>query len=304
MTDVVTGEAVALELRPARLPSRLLAALLDVVAQFLVLALLVLVAGRLQLEVDAAAEAAISVVVLVTVFLAYPVAVETLWRGRSPGKAALGLRVVRDDGGPIRFRQAFVRGLFGFAVERPGFFLPLLGIFLGVVVQLGSERGKRLGDIVAGTFVLHERVPGRTADVVPMPSPLAHWAASLDLSRLPDALALSAWQFLGRAAQLDPAARDDLGSRLATAVAACVSPPPPAGTPGWAYLAAVLAERRRRDEARLEPVGRAPAGAARVAMAQPSADPPPNRTRGTGGTAPADADAGSQPSPGGFVAPS
>ena len=57
------------------------------------------------------------------VFLGYPVAMETLTRGRTLGKMALGLRVVRDDGGPITFRQALVRGLVGLALERPGLFL-------------------------------------------------------------------------------------------------------------------------------------------------------------------------------------
>ena len=58
--------------------------------------------------------------------------------------------------------------------------------------MLLNERNKRLGDLLAGTVVLQERVAARGGAVAEMPPPLAGWAAGLDLSRLPDGLALSA----------------------------------------------------------------------------------------------------------------
>jgi len=279
VSQVVTGEAVALDLRPAGLPSRMLAALLDLALQIAVLLGLGMLAGQLSVQLDGAAATTLSLVLLVVVLVVYPVTFETLTRGRTPGKAALGLRVVRDDGGPIGFRQALVRGLTGAFLERPGvtFFVA------AVICQLVNASGKRIGDILAGTLVLQERVPVRGGAVVGMPPGLAGWAATLDLSRLPDDLALSARQLLSRAPELTPAAREDLGGRLVRAVAAVVSPPPP-GTPGWAYLAAVLAERRRRDEARLQPPAAgpaAPAAAAPAAVAPaavasaPAPTPPP-----------------------------
>ncbi len=84
-----------------------------------------------------------------------------------------------------------------------------------------------------------------------MPSPLAGWATTLDLSRFDDTLALQCRQFLGRAGQLSDAARERLGGALVASVQSVVTPLPPLGTPGWAYLTAVLAERRRREEIRL-----------------------------------------------------
>jgi hypothetical protein len=84
------------------------------------------------------------------------------------------------------------------------------------------------------------------ADTVVMPPPLAGWASTLDLAGLPDDLAESARSYLGRLRSLAPAAQAELGARIATAVAAVVTPPPPAGVPPWAYLSAVLAERSRR----------------------------------------------------------
>ncbi len=247
MSQLMTGEAVAVDLRVARLGSRAAAALLDTVIQVVLLIALVVVFGRLGPGIDPAVVVTLLIVTLVAIFLGYPVGFETLWGGRTPGKAVMGLRVVRDDGGPERFRHALLRGLVGLFVERP----PSPFFFVAVIASLASERGKRLGDVAAGTLVLQERVPTRAPTIIAMPPPLAGWAATLDLSALPSDLALAVREFLGRAAQLRPAAREQLGQQLFAAVNAVVAPPPPPGTPGWAYLAAVLAERRRRDEQRL-----------------------------------------------------
>jgi uncharacterized RDD family membrane protein YckC len=246
-SQVVTGEAVALDLRLAALPSRVVAAALDAVLQIVVLLVVGGLFTALSLDLSEAVGAALLVLLLVTVFILYPVTFETLLRGRTPGKAAMGLRVVRDDGGPIGFRHALVRGLTGAFLERPGvtFFVA------GVVTMLLNPHDKRVGDLLAGTVVLQERVSTRGGEVAEMPPQLATWAASLDLSGLTDDVALSARQFLSRAADLTPTAREDLGARLATAVREAVRPAPPPGTPGWAVLAAVLAERRRREQQRI-----------------------------------------------------
>ena len=251
MSDVVTGEAVALDLRIAQLPSRLTAAVLDLllmVAAYGGLTAAVLYAGLS--DADPALTAAVSLSLLVLIFLGYPVAMETLTRGRTLGKMALGLRVVRDDGGPIAFRQALVRGLVGLVLERPGLMLLGFGPAVGMTAAMFSARGKRIGDMMAGTVVLQERQPARPQWTPVMPPPLAWWAPTLDLTRFDDALALSAREFLGRAGELSAPAREALAAELVDEVRARTRPDPPPGTPGWAYLSAVLAERRRREEDR------------------------------------------------------
>ncbi len=268
MSQLVTGEAVALDLREAALPSRLLAAFLDGLVQFALLMLLMFIFSVAGASNDAAAAAEI-ILILVGVGLVYPVMLETLWKGKTLGKAALGLRVVRDDAGPISFRHAFVRGLLGFFVERPG----LTFYSAGVITSLLNSKGKRLGDLAAGTFVIQERVSGSHTFHAVMPPPLAAWAQTLDLSRLPDDLALSIRSFLSRAPQMSEASRADLGHRLATAVGSVTTPPPPPGTPGWAYLTAVLAERRRRAELSVVPA--APVAHVSAPVPPPAAEPPP-----------------------------
>ena len=251
MSEVVTGEAVALELRLAKLPSRMLAALLDIILQYGVLIVVSQLSVLILAGVDDALAAAFFILLIVAVLIGYPVTMETLTRGRTLGKMALGIRVVREDGGPIGFRQALIRGLFSGLLEKPGIFFGFT-MPLAVLIMLISTKGKRLADFTAGTVVLQERVPAPRAQYyAAMPPQLAGWATNLDLTGLDDTLALSVRQFLSRLKQLDASARESLGERLTAAVAEVTTPPPPPGTPGWAYLTAVLAERRRREETRI-----------------------------------------------------
>lgn len=241
MSQLVTGEAVALDLRTAGVPSRMLAALIDVTAQVVLGTGLLVLVGLASSS--AATFAALSVSTIVVVGLGYPVAFETLLAGRTPGKLALGLRVVRDDGGPVGFRQAFVRGLLGLFVEKPG----VTGGSAALISSLLSADGKRLGDLAAGTVVVQERVAHTSVEVMPMPPGLAGWAAGLDLSALSDGLVMSVRGFLTRYPHLTEATRASLGARLVEEVAAVVGPPPQ-GVPPGAFLSAVVAERRQRAE--------------------------------------------------------
>ena len=243
--DLVTGEAVALDLPPASLGSRIGSGLIDVTVTFALLVALVIGLAIAALHTDEALVQVAMLAAVIVSFLVFPTTLETLTRGRSLGKMAFGLRAVRDDAGPISFHHAFVRALVG-VVEiyvffgSPAFFSALL-----------SPRGKRLGDYAAGTYVVRERVRLQLAPPAPMPPQLASWARHADLAALPTGLALAVRQFLGRLASLDPASRAAVGARLADAVRAYVAPPPPSGTPPEAFLAAVVAARRERDAARL-----------------------------------------------------
>src|SRR5215467_12151585 len=219
--------------------------------QVILLIVLFLIVGlAAQNGMDAASAGAIGLTVLVIVIVGYPVLWETLTRGASPGKYALGLRVVSDDGGPERFRQALVRALAA-VVE-----IWLLLGFPALISSLLSDRGKRLGDLFAGTFVIQQRLPaGQGGAALPVVSPeLTAWAAQLEMSGLTDQTAETARRYLARLPELTPDAQAELGERIAAAVCAQVSPLPPPGTPAVAYLSAVLAERRNRDQARLTAV--------------------------------------------------
>lgn len=245
MSELVTGEAVALELRPAKLPSRGLAVLIDlVVAVAVYLGVTVAIVASTS-SLDDAAAAAVAVASFVLILVGGPIAVETLSHGRSLGKMACGLRVVRDDGGPIRFRHALVRGAVGV--------IEILVTFGAVacIASLVSARGRRLGDVFAGTLVVRERVPvGQTAFIPPPPPWLAGRFSGLDLSGVPEGLWLAIRQYLTRMGQLDPQVGWAMAERLAGDLVERTGAPAPQGVPPAAYLAAVVQERQARDARR------------------------------------------------------
>jgi uncharacterized RDD family membrane protein YckC len=245
VSELVTGEAVALELRPARLPSRALAVLLDLVVAVAVYVAVTIALVAATASLDEAAQTALSIATFVLLLVGGPIAVETLSHGRSLGKMACGLRVVRDDGGPIRFRHALVRGLIG-VIE----ILMTFGV-VACIASLVSERGRRLGDVFAGTLVVRERIPvARTGFVPPPPPWLAGRFSELDLSAVPDDLWLAVRQYLTRMQQLDPQVGHAMAQRLAADLAARTGTPAPQGVPAGAYLAAVVHERQAREARR------------------------------------------------------
>ena len=243
--DLVTGEAVALDLPPAGVGVRIASGLIDVVATILLLVLVIVVANTAALDTSDALFAVAMIGTTIVVFVVVPTALETLTRGKSLGKLALGLRTVRDDAGPISFQHAFVRALVGF-VE-----IYATGGGAAFFSAMMSSRGKRLGDYAAGTYVVRERIRLRLAPPAPMPLELATWARAADVASLPTGLALAVRQFLMRSPGLDPGSRASVGSMLAQQVSSYVAPPPPGNTPPEAFLAAVVATRRERDQARL-----------------------------------------------------
>jgi uncharacterized RDD family membrane protein YckC len=269
---VVTGDAVILDVQIAQLPVRALAVLIDVIVIFIGYLIGVILWAAALSQLDPALSGAVLIIFTVLALVGYPVVFETATRGRSLGKMALGLRVVSEDGGPERFRQALFRGLAGF-VE--------IWMFAGgpaVICSLLSPKGKRIGDIFAGTVVISERAP-RLTPPPPMPPALAWWASSLQLSGLGTQQAELARQFLTRAPQLNPYVRDQMAYRIAAEVVARISPPPPPGTPPQYVLAAVLAERHRRELLRLRPP-------APPAYPPPAYLPPPANPPGAGGFTP------------------
>ncbi|WP_406392977.1 RDD family protein [Streptomyces sp. NBC_00882] len=255
MSELVTGEAVALELRPARLPSRALAVLIDLIVAVVVYIAVTVALVAASASLDDAAQVALSIAVFLLVLVGGPIAVETLSHGRSLGKLAVGLRVVRDDGGPIRFRHALVRGAIG-VIE----ILMTFGV-VACIASLVSARGRRLGDVFAGTLVVRERIPVGPSGFVPPPPPwLAGRFSGLDLSAVPDGLWLAIRQYLTRMHQLDPQIGWAMAERLASDLAAHTGTPAPQDVPPGAYLAAVVQERQAREARRAYGGGTTEAG--------------------------------------------
>ncbi|MEO8094215.1 MAG: RDD family protein [Pseudolysinimonas sp.] len=248
MDDVdalITGEAVALDLRPTGWALRAAGCIIDVIVYlggYLVIAFALSIAAA-SADSEGAIYGILSVVALVGCLVVAPIAVETASRGKSLGRLAVGARIVRDDGGAIGFRHAAIRALVGvFEI-----FMTLGGI--AAIAGLVTARTRRIGDLLAGTYSQYERVSRVPAPVFGVPAQLASWAQTADVARMPDALSRRVAQFLAQAGQLAPDRRSYLASQLAGEVSAYVSPLP--AVHAELFLAGVAVVRREREYAAL-----------------------------------------------------
>ena len=239
--ELMTGEAVALDLRPTSFILRAAGAMIDFVAYFglWLLILLAVFSPLVSGFLDEASAKAVTLTALVFCLVIAPTAVETLTQGKSLGKLAVGARIVRDDGGSIGLRHAFIRSLTGV--------LEVFSTFGGIasITALLNGRAKRIGDLLAGTYSQNERVSKITPPVYGVPAELLGWAAIADVARIPDGLSRRIAQFLRQASRLTPDARDRLSRSLAAEASVFVSPLPSANAE--LFLAAVSAVRRDRE---------------------------------------------------------
>jgi len=244
--ELVTGEAVALDLRSQSFVLRAAGAIIDYLVYFgsYILIMVLLFTFAQQLGIDDAMMQAIGVAGIVLCIVVIPTAVELLSHGKSLGKLATGARIVRDDGGAIGFRHAFIRSLMN-VIET---FMTVGS--LAAITALLNGRAKRMGDLIAGTYAQNERVSRVVVPVYGVPTALTEWSRTADVARMPDALARRVAQFLAQAGGLSPASRDRLARQLATEVSVYVSPLP--ATEAELFLAGVAALRREREAAALE----------------------------------------------------
>ena len=244
---VITGEAIALLVQPASLFLRVAAAIVDAIVVILgmiityeILFLIMELRGDGDeipfFSNEAQVAAFISIVTAVWLFLV-PMLVETLTRGKALGRFIVGTRIVRDDGGPITLRHAFVRTLIG---------LGELWMTMGagaIIAAWTNRRGKRIGDIFAGTYAVSE-ASGVTRRPLLMAPELADWAGDANVGELDGVTTVAARRFLQSATKMDPIHRQRTAQALATALVNRVYPPPPPGTDPERFIAAVLVLRR------------------------------------------------------------
>jgi uncharacterized RDD family membrane protein YckC len=244
--ELITGEAVALDLRPAGFVLRGAGAIIDwfvYLGSYVLLAVFILPLVVGSLDLDDAASAALAIATLVFVLVVAPTTVELLSHGKSLGKLAVGARIVRDDGGAIGFRHAFIRALTA-----------ILEIFMtfggmAALVALLNAKSRRLGDLLAGTYSQYERMSRETAPTYFVPPELAEWASTADVARMPDRVARRVATFLRQAPALNPATRQRLAADLATEASRWAFPVPVAHPE--AFLSAVVALRGSRESAAL-----------------------------------------------------
>jgi uncharacterized RDD family membrane protein YckC len=237
---IVTPQGVVLDLEAAGIGYRGASRAIDT-AGFIVLT----IAGLLLSEALLPSGSSVNIVLLLLLLFLlffYPAISETFWRGRTVGKAVLGLRVVTLEAGPIGFREALIRSLFQ---------LVDFGTF-GVAALLSgmtTDRSQRIGDVAAGTFVVRE--PKSLAHVPPVPftPPMGFEGnvAELDVSRLRPEQERLIRSFLLRVGQLSRDARIDLGTRMAQTTADRLGHELARWPDPETYLVGVMAARQMRE---------------------------------------------------------
>jgi RDD family protein len=258
--SVRTGEAVELDIIPAEPPYRFVSAFVDFAAYAATAVTVFYMLMHSWRHPTDQQQKIFSILLVASATLLVPLAVEALTRGSSLGKWAFSLRVVRDDGGPASLRHIFVRRLVG-VIELTLFGLPaLVSMFL-------TTRGKRLGDLAAGTIVVRQPT-GALHPPLLMPPALAAWASTAVVLPVDRALRREALAFLRANAELAPAVRAAGGADLAERLRAYAETPVPAGAHPEQVIAAILVIERdkdwRRERTRVaatqERLGRANAG--------------------------------------------
>ncbi len=255
---IATPEQVALEFSIAGLGSRFIAALVDnlLITAFYIVAFLglaLLFAGtanstsKAATELDTAAKWVIAIFIFLNFLLiwGYYALFEAFWRGQTPGKRLMKLRVLKDSGRQITFFEALARNLLRFVDYLPGLYLT------GVITMLCNKRNKRLGDLAAGTIVIHEHAEEAplvfqtsTTLVAPTgfaahePERLAPWAKPIEARFPADAIAklgphdlIVIETFFARVLDLPLPTRAAMAQRIATQLTAKMAVPLPEGNP-------------------------------------------------------------------------
>ena len=187
-----TPEGIALPLRPAGMMARSFAYLIDAL-----LRVAILIAAASVLGAMSRFGTGLFMILTFGLEWLYPVAFELMPAAATPGKRAMGLRVVMDSGLPVTPAAALVRNLL-----RAADFLPV-GYALGLLMLLVRPDFKRLGDLAAGTLVVHA-----TSAHLDGPLPAADPAPPARPLSTREQAAIVAWA--GRAARLTPERLDEL----------------------------------------------------------------------------------------------
>ena len=200
----VTPEAVSISADVAGLGSRMIAILIDTAIQAAIFILIGLALAGLGLK-GTAAVAAVSAGI-VFLYLGYFFLFEGLWAGRTPGKRAQRIRVVRADGQPAGWTQVGIRTLLRLVDILPTAYA------IGSISILLTTRSQRLGDLAGATLVVRERPAP-----LPMPlslSPPGGTAVVLDTTAVSPELYSAIRSFLERRSTLVAGARVQLATQF------------------------------------------------------------------------------------------
>jgi uncharacterized RDD family membrane protein YckC len=240
---IETPEQTALEFPIAGVGSRFLAFALDSVIQALVTGIVVIGLGfgsawiaRLGAVMSRVWIISIVVIFFFTIYYGYFAIFEAIWNGQTPGKRLLRIRVIKETGRPITPVESVARNLLRIVDQLPAFYA------VGISSVLLSKQGKRLGDFVAGTIVVHERA---LQDVKPLWQPLQGAAPlSSGSQQISDEDLSLIEAFLNRRDALEPGVRFRMAEQILARLRPRLSLAADNSLTGEKLLEAIARERR------------------------------------------------------------
>jgi uncharacterized RDD family membrane protein YckC len=208
--SIETPEQIALEFPLAGVGSRFLALSIDMLLQLAIALVVVLaVSGAWSMLGDLGGGPWFVAVLIIAAFVllyGYFAAFEAFWHGQTPGKRLIGLRVLSVTGRPVHIEEAILRNLLRVVDQLPGVYA------IGIITILVSARNQRLGDLAAGTVVVHEKGLSVPVFTVAAPPAGAGWSSG---AALQEAELLLVETFLQRRHELDAGIRQTHAEAIA-----------------------------------------------------------------------------------------
>ena len=250
--EIETPEGVALDLALSGLGSRILARLVDGVVQYGILYLLQFVVGfgigtvGIARGGDGDLSGWVVGAVIIFYFLffiAYDIVFELAWDGQTPGKRALGIRVVRSGGRRTNFLSSTIRNVLRVIDILPTNYL------VGSTSIWVTKANQRVGDLAGGTYVVRTRSgEARDSAIAWAARPTVPYAAvaAWDVSAVSDADMVAVRRFLDRRLTLDGPIRYAMSVDLAQLLFAKVHGVPPSAHPEYVIEGVAVAKEQRR----------------------------------------------------------
>jgi uncharacterized RDD family membrane protein YckC len=264
--NIDTPELVAIEMPLAGIGSRFIALLVDYLiwgAFFFVLAVLFIVfAPGIGAFSKISEQWAIAIAIFIIFLLnwGYFTLFEAFWEGRTPGKRVARIRVIQQSGRAIGLFESMARNLVRYVDQFPSFYA------VGVVVMFATKNHQRLGDLVAGTLVVRDRIDeaplwdahGARTFTAQIHTPIAHIPEPhlafvlpvVGVARLTASDLEVLEGFFARRLDMSMQTREALAQRIAAAIQAKSGLELPAGASVETFLEATA--RQLRDMARLQ----------------------------------------------------
>ena len=208
--SIVTPEGVVVEMTLAGLGSRIVAQVVDSIIKFIIIIIAAIGFGVLGLSEPEPGLLLIGFLIFNAVIaVAYDVFFEVTQNGRTPGKMATGIRVVMVGGGPVTFVPSFIRNIVRLIDVLPSFYL------VGMTSVLITERNQRVGDLAAGTIVVHETPNRASPPPAPPPGALPAVVEAWDVTSVTQEELAAVSRFLERRNSLAAEARYGLAADMA-----------------------------------------------------------------------------------------